>query len=66
MLKCNLKDKDSIFFVCDKKDQAEKFSGIVRQKLGSDLNLIEKNLLNFAGLLIFQCTIMMSKRKNRF
>ncbi len=53
MLKCNLKDKDSIFFVCDKKDQAEKFSGIVRQKLGSDLNLIEKNSFKFCWIVDF-------------
>ena len=53
MLKCNLKDKDSIFFVCDKRNQAEKFSGIVRQKLGNDLNLIEKNSFKFCWIVDF-------------
>ena len=36
----NLKDNDSIFFVCDKKNEAEFFAGMVREKLGKELNLI--------------------------
>mgnify|MGYP001209773965 CR=1 FL=1 len=38
--KCNLKEKDAIFFSCDLEKNAEKISGLVRQKLGKDLNLI--------------------------
>jgi aspartyl-tRNA synthetase len=29
----------AVFFVCDQKKKAEKFSGLLRQKLGNDLNL---------------------------
>ena len=35
------------FFSCDKIKEAERISGLVRQKLGWELNLIDKNKFEF-------------------
>ena len=37
---CKLNDKDAVFFSADKLKDAERISGIARQKLGKELNLI--------------------------
>ncbi len=44
---CKLKENDSIFFSSDKKKEAERISGIARQKLGIELNLIDENKFEF-------------------
>ena len=48
--KFDLKDGDSIFFICDKIKNAQIYSGIVRDKLGKDLNLINKNSFKFCWI----------------
>ncbi len=50
---CKATEKDSIFFVCDLKDQAYKFSGIVRQKIAKELNLINENEFKFCWVVDF-------------
>ena len=50
---CNLKENDSIFFSCDTKNNAEKISGIARQKLGHELNLIDNNKFEFCWIIDF-------------
>ena len=44
---CKITEKDSIFFVSGQKDDALKFSGIARQKIGEEMKLIDKNKFNF-------------------
>ena len=48
---CNLKDGDSVFFSCEKKQIAEKISGLARQKIAEDLNLIQKNQFRFCWII---------------
>ncbi len=50
---CKLKEKDSIFFSSDKTKEAEKISGIVRQKLGKELNLINEKNFEFCWITDF-------------
>ena len=47
---CNLKDGDAVFFSCEKKQIAEKISGLARQKIAEDLNLIQKNQFQFCWI----------------
>jgi aspartyl-tRNA synthetase len=47
---CNLKDGDAVFFSCEKKQIAEKISGLARQKIAEDLNLIQKNQFRFCWI----------------
>jgi aspartyl-tRNA synthetase len=47
---CNLKDADSVFFSCEKKKIDEKISGLARQKIAEDLNLIQKNQFRFCWI----------------
>ena len=47
---CKLKDKDAIFFSSDKAKEAERISGIVRQKLGKELNLINTKKFEFCWI----------------
>ena len=47
------KDGDAVFFVCDKKQVAEKFAGTVRTKLGDELALIDKNRFEFCWIVDF-------------
>ncbi len=49
----NLKDGDAIFFACGKKDFAAKLAGLVRTKVGNDLNLIDKNRFEFCWIVDF-------------
>ena len=53
MDKCKINYGDSIFFVCDKKSTAEKFSGLARQKIAKDLNLIDENKFEFCWITDF-------------
>jgi len=50
---CNLKESDSVFFSCDIKKNAEKISGLARQKLGHELNLIDRNKFEFCWIIDF-------------
>ena len=47
---CNLKDGDAVFFSCEKKQIAEKISGLARQKIAEDLDLIQKNQFRFCWI----------------
>ena len=48
-----LKDGDSVFFAAGKKDEAPKFSGKVRTKLGNDLGLINAGEFKFCWITDF-------------
>ena len=48
-----LSDGDAVFFACDKAKAAEKFAGIVRNRLGHDLGLIEDNAFRFCWIVDF-------------
>ncbi len=47
------KDGDALFFACDKKVLAAKFAGIVRNKLGDDLGLVESGRFEFCWIVDF-------------
>jgi len=47
---CKLKDKDAVFFSSDKIKEAERISGIARQKLGKELNLIDNKKFEFCWI----------------
>ena len=49
----DLKEGDSIFFVCDKIKEAQLFSGKVRDKLCNEMNLLEKNTFKFCWIVDF-------------
>lgn len=42
-----VKDGDALFFACDQKVKAEKFAGLVRTKIGEDLDLIDTSKYEF-------------------
>ncbi|TQV80656.1 aspartate--tRNA ligase [Denitrobaculum tricleocarpae] len=46
-------DGDAVFFACDKALAAAKFAGTVRNKLGDDLDLLEKNCFRFCWIVDF-------------
>ena len=50
---CKLKENDALFFSCDKKKNAERISGLVRQKLGNQLNLIDNKKFEFCWIIDF-------------
>ena len=50
---CNLKENDSVFFSCDTKKNVERISGLARQKLGKDLNLIDNKKFEFCWIIDF-------------
>ena len=50
---CSLENGDSVFFVCDKLSPAQKFAGLTRTKLGTDLDLIEQGIFKFAFIVDF-------------
>ena len=50
---CGLNDGDSVFFAAGKKDEAPKFSGKVRTKLGQDLGLIPQGEFKFCWITDF-------------
>ena len=51
--KLNLKENDSIFFICDTLKEAQLFSGKVRNKLCNEMNLLEKNSFKFCWIVDF-------------
>jgi aspartyl-tRNA synthetase len=48
-----LKDSESIFFICDNQKDAQLFAGNVRDKLCLDLNLLNKNAFEFCWIVDF-------------
>jgi aspartyl-tRNA synthetase len=46
-------DNDAVFFVCDKPDDAAKFAGVVRRKLGDEMDLVVKNEFRFCWIVDF-------------
>ena len=50
---CKLTEKDSVFFSCETIKNAEKISGMVRQKLGNELNLIDAQKFEFCWIVDF-------------
>ena len=45
-----LGDGDAVFFACDKAMAAAKFAGLVRLKMGEDLDLVEPNVFRFCWI----------------
>ena len=52
-LACGLQPGDSVFFAAGKRDEAPKFSGMVRTKLGQDLGLIGQGRFDFCWITDF-------------
>ena len=48
-----LKDGDAVFFSCDKEDAAARLAGQVRNRLGDDLDLLEKDAFRFCWIVDF-------------
>lgn len=49
----NLQNGDSVFFSCGKTQEASKIAGLVRIKLGQDLNLIDNSIYKFCWIVDF-------------
>ncbi|GBR52548.1 aspartyl-tRNA synthetase [Neokomagataea thailandica NBRC 106555] len=50
---CGLKAGDAVFFAAGKGDEVAKFSGLVRTKVATELDLIEKNAFRFCWVVDF-------------
>ncbi|MBN8929564.1 MAG: aspartate--tRNA ligase [Rhodospirillales bacterium 69-11] len=50
---CGLNPGDAVFFVAGKRDEAAKFAGAVRTRLGDELGLSEKNTFRFCWITDF-------------
>ena len=50
---CGLSAGDAVFFAAGKKDEAGKFAGAVRTRLGQELNLIEQRAFRFCWITDF-------------
>lgn len=48
-----LSNGDAVFFSCGKKSEAAKIAGVVRIKLGQDLNLIDESVYKFCWIVDF-------------
>jgi aspartyl-tRNA synthetase len=48
-----LKDGDAVFFVCDRRSEAERLSGLIRTRLAEELGLIEQGCYRFAWVVDF-------------
>ncbi|MGO1117160.1 aspartate--tRNA ligase [Rhodovibrionaceae bacterium A322] len=48
-----LKDGDAVFFSCDKPKGAAEFAGTVRTKVGTELDLLEKDVFKFCWIVDF-------------
>ena len=53
LLTFQLKDEESIFFICDELKNAQLFAGKVRNKLCSELGLLNKNSFEFCWIVDF-------------
>lgn len=49
----NIQEGDAVFFVCAPKKEAEKLAGLARQKIGQELDLIERNCFKFCWIVDF-------------
>jgi aspartyl-tRNA synthetase len=49
----HLKDGDAVFFVCDRRPEAERLSGLIRTRIGEELELIEERCYRFAWVVDF-------------
>ncbi len=47
---CELADGDAVFFACDKPKPAERFAGVVRNRLGADLELLAPDEFRFCWI----------------
>ncbi len=50
---CGLKPGDAVFFAAGKREDAEKFAGAVRTRLGQELDLIERDAFRFCWITDF-------------
>ena len=50
---CGLNPGDAVFFAAGKRDEAAKFAGVVRTRLGEELDLIEKDAFRFCWITDF-------------
>ncbi len=50
---CKLKGNDAVFFSSDKIKESQRISGLARQKIGKDLNLIDNNKFEFCWITDF-------------
>ncbi len=50
---CNLQPGDAVFFAAGPKDEAAKFSGAVRNRIGAELDLYEKNAFRLCWITDF-------------
>ncbi len=60
----NLQDGDAIFFACGKESVAAKLAGLVRTKVGGDLNLIAQDCFEFCWIVDFPFYEESSTEKN--
>ena len=51
-----MQDGDVLFFLCDEPDKAARMGGDIRNKLGHDLDLIEKDVFRFCWIVDFRCS----------
>ncbi|MGL4371467.1 MAG: amino acid--tRNA ligase-related protein, partial [Alphaproteobacteria bacterium] len=49
----NVQEGDALFFVCARRQDAEKWAGLTRKKLGEDLGLLEKDSFRFCWIVDF-------------
>jgi len=61
--KCSLNENDSVFFSCDIRKNAEKFSNLTRQKLGQKLNIIDNNKFEFCWIIDFPLYVYNEEEK---
>ena len=47
---CGLDDGDAVFFACDQPRAAERFAGVVRNRLGTDLELLAPDAFRFCWI----------------
>ncbi|WP_426959483.1 aspartate--tRNA ligase [Muricoccus radiodurans] len=50
---CGLNPGDAVFFAAGKEEEAAKFAGAVRLRLGNELDLVEKNAFRFCWIVDF-------------
>jgi len=50
---CNLKAGDAVFFAAGQREEAAKFAGLVRTRLGQELELIERDCFRFCWITDF-------------
>ncbi len=47
---CKISEKDSVFFVCNKENEANNFAGIARQKIAEELKIINTDSFKFCWI----------------